>query len=140
MVEPSTLFRKDGEVIKFALYAFVEFSNLNELFRYIDTQAGRWHFSTAQEREAFAGGLLRRGIESRLISMQYDKPLEILVTHTSEELSNAIGKVRTPAARRCAPWDHSLHCCGREESVGGSRGRLPPHLLLFRDPRRAAAR
>jgi hypothetical protein len=98
MVEPSTVFRKDGEVIKFALYAFVEFSNLDELFRYIDTQTGRWHFSTAQEREAFAGGLLRRGVQSRLISMQYERPLEILVTYTSEELSNAIGKVRTPAA------------------------------------------
>ena len=36
-----------------------------------------------------AGELLRRGIESRVISMEDEWPLEALVTHTNEELRQA---------------------------------------------------
>lgn len=98
IVQPSTLIRNDGQVVKFALHGFVEFQNLDELFAYIDLQVGRWKFGTAKEREAFAANLLLRGMQSRLISMQYEKPLEILTTHTSQELSAAVGGVRTAAA------------------------------------------
>ena len=98
MVDPSTVFRSDGEVVKFALHGFVEFQNLNGLFRYIDDQAGRWKFASTRERENFAAGLLRRGMQSRLISMQYEMPLELLMTHTAQDLSNAVGKVRMPSA------------------------------------------
>jgi hypothetical protein len=98
MVDPSTEFRSDGELVKFALHGFIEFQNLNEMFGYIDGQAGKWKFATPRERADYADGLLRRGIQSRLISMQYERPLELLVTHTAQDLSNALEKVRTSAA------------------------------------------
>lgn len=98
LVQPSTLFLRDGQAVKFSLHGFVTFFNLEELFAYIDRQAGRWKFSTAREREAFASDLLRRGIQSRLVSMYYEKPMEILTTHTSQELSAAVSDVRTAAA------------------------------------------
>jgi hypothetical protein len=98
MVDPSTVFRSEGQVVKFALHGFIEFQNLNEMFGYIDGQAGRWKFATARERTDYADGLLRRGIQSRLISMQYEKPLELLITHAAQDLSNALAKIGTPSA------------------------------------------
>jgi hypothetical protein len=63
-------------------------------------------------------GLLREGIESRVISMEDERPLEALVTHTSEELRQAIAEVKeaVPAGYTEAflavqeKWKHSLNC------------------------------
>jgi hypothetical protein len=98
LVQPSTIFLKEDQIIKFALHGFVEFRTLDELFTHIDKEVGRWQFSTPGEREAFAANLLRRGMQSRVISMQYEKPLEILLTHTRQQLSDAVTQVRTASA------------------------------------------
>ncbi len=97
LVTPSTVFVKDAQPVTFALLGFIEFKTLEELFSYIDREAGRWSFPDDAARQAFGDGLLRRGVESRLISMSYEKPLELLLTHTREELDQAVvgGLART---------------------------------------------
>src|SRR6185503_8748591 len=82
IVAPSTVFVKDGQPVTFALLGLIPFRNLDELFVYIDREAGRWSFPTPAARQQFGDGLLRRGVESRLVSMTYEKPLELLLTHT----------------------------------------------------------
>jgi hypothetical protein len=71
IVTPSTVFLKDGRPVTFAVRGFIEFKSLAELFPYIDSQTTRWKdradFGKVQ-REALARELLRRGIESRIIS------------------------------------------------------------------------
>jgi len=90
LVTPSAAFVKDGQPVTFALLGFIEFKTLEELFSYIDGEAGRWSFPDPAARQAFGDRLLRRGVESRLISMTYEKPLELLLTHTREELDHAV--------------------------------------------------
>jgi len=90
LVAPSTVFVKDGQTVTFALHGLVNFRTLDELFAYIDREAGRWSFPGAAARQAFGDGLLRRGVESRLVSMTYEKPVELLVTHTRAELEEAV--------------------------------------------------
>jgi hypothetical protein len=90
LVRPSAVFVKDGQPVAFALLGFVEFRSLEELFAYIDREAGRWSFPDEAARRTYADGLLRRGVESRLVSMVYEKPLELLLTHTREDLERAL--------------------------------------------------
>ncbi len=90
LVRTSAVFVQDGQPVSFALLGFIEFRTLEELFQYIDREAGRWSFPSTAARQAFGEGLLRRGVESRLISMTYEKPLELLLTHTREELDQAV--------------------------------------------------
>ena len=106
LVYPSTVFYKDGQVVKFALHGFLEFQSLDELFAHIDQQVGRWRFSTIRDSDDFAADLLRRGLQSRVVSMQYEKPLELLVTHTSQELAGAIRNVKTPSAPLVFKGEH----------------------------------
>jgi len=92
LVKPSSVFVKDGRPVTFALLGFVEFKTLDDLFAYIDREAGRWSFPSAAARQSYGDGLLRRGVESRLVSMTYEKPLELLLTHTRAELEDAVGR------------------------------------------------
>ncbi len=111
LVDPSSVFRKEGKVVPFALNFFVEFQSLDELFEYIDAQAGRWAFDVDSKREAFADDLLRRGVESRVISMVYQDPHEVLITHTAEQLAAAVMGVRTastPFVYRGEDWKLDL--------------------------------
>lgn len=98
LVDPSSILRNQGEVVRFALHFFVEFQNLEEMFAYIDAQAGRWEFESESERKAFADDLLRRGVESRVISMTYEDPHEVLITHTREQLAAAVMRNRASSA------------------------------------------
>lgn len=98
MVTPSSRFLKDDKPVTFALYGFIEFDTLDELFAYIDGQVNLWTFETTAAREAFAAKLLRKGVESRLVSMIYETPVELLLTHTARELSDAVSRVETSAA------------------------------------------
>jgi hypothetical protein len=98
LVTPSAVFVKDGEPVTFALLGFIQFKTLEELFSYIDREAGRWSFPSPAARRAFGDGLLRRGVESRLISMSYERPLELLLTHTRDELERAALGGRASAA------------------------------------------
>ena len=106
LVTPSAVFVKDGQPVTFALLGFIELRTLEELFSYIDGEAGRWSFPNTAARQAFGDRLLRRGVESRLISMTYEKPLELLLTHTREELDHAIigRSARTPSIFAGRTW------------------------------------
>lgn len=140
LVQPSTVFHQDGQAVKFAVHGFLEFQSLDELFIWIDQQAGLWQFGTPGERKEFASSLLWRGMQSRLVSMQYEKSLEILLTHTAADLSTAVGRVRTSSApaiykglhwqldsgeyksnflKLQAHWKSSLNCWSASPSIPG---------------------
>ena len=125
LVTPSTVISKDGHVVTFALHGFIEFNSLAEAFPYIEAQARRWPVLTDQKRRDLASELLRRAVESRVISMTDERPLEALVTHTSEELRRALAEVqeRVPSGYAQAflavqeKWKHSLNCWSAAPSI-----------------------
>ncbi len=119
LVTPSTVVIKDGKPVTFALYGFIEFKSLSEAFPYIDSQSNRWPSLMAEESSrGLASKLLRRAVESRVVSMTDERLLEILLTHTADELKQALAQVKDPvppsyadaflAVRR--KWEHSLNC------------------------------
>jgi hypothetical protein len=126
LVTPSTIIAKEGHPVSFALHGFLEFNSLAELFSYIDSQTTRWNdsLSDAQRRD-LAADLLRRGIESRVISMTDERPLETLITHTEQELRDALGQVHEPTPPGYAEvflatqkkWKHSLNCWSAAPSI-----------------------
>ncbi len=128
LVTPSTVIQKDGHPISFAVHGFVEFKSLAELFPYIQSQTELWKtdadFSDAARR-TLARDLLRRGIESRVISMADERPLETLITHTREELQQALAKVKEPTPPGYAEaflavqekWKHSLNCWSASPAI-----------------------
>jgi len=81
LVTPSTVITKDGHPLTFALHGFIEFQSLLEAFHYIDAQTRRWSTLTEQQRRDLAAELLRRAVESRVISMTDERPFETLITH-----------------------------------------------------------
>jgi len=129
LVTPSTVvLSKDGHPVTFALHGFIEFKSLNELFSYIDSQNRRWRSNpeiAETERQAMMRDLLRRGVESRVISMVDERPLETLVTHTREELLAALAAVKEPVPAGYADaflavqkkWKHSLNCWSASPSI-----------------------
>lgn len=98
LVDPATRVEIDGRVVPVTLHGFLKFESLADLFAFIDAETGRWRFDTAAERQAFGDDLLRRGVQSRIVSMETERPLEVLLTHTHQDLVAALGRVRTPAA------------------------------------------
>jgi hypothetical protein len=121
LVTPSTIISKDGHPIIFALHGFIEFQSLAQLFPYIDAQTQRWPgnpaFNDAQ-RQQLARELLRRGIESRVVSMVDERPFETLFTYTEDELRRALAQVTeaTPPGYADAfvavqqKWKHAINC------------------------------
>jgi hypothetical protein len=95
LVDPATRVEVNGRLVPFALHALVRFETVADLFTYIDEQAGRWAFATAQERQAFGDNLLQRGVESRIVSMETELPLEIVLTHTRSEVGAAVDGLHT---------------------------------------------
>jgi hypothetical protein len=130
LVTPSTTIVKDGHVVSFAVHGFIEFNSLVELFSYIDSQTRRWSgpggLDEASRRE-LARDLLRRGIESRVVSMVDERPLETLITHTSQELQEAIARVKEPLPPGYSEafqavqqkWKHALNCWSASPSIAG---------------------
>jgi hypothetical protein len=130
IVTPSTLVLKDGRTITFAVYGFIEFKSLAELFPYIEGQKARWKgrsdFGETQ-RESLGRDLLRRGIESRIISMADERPLEALITHTRDELQEALARVKEPVPAGYADaflqvqekWKHAVNCWSASSSISG---------------------
>jgi hypothetical protein len=120
LITPSTIIQKDGHPVTFALHGFIEFKSLSEMFPYIDSQTTRWKPDaiTGEQRKNLARDLLRRGIESRIISMTDERPLEILITHTKEELQQALATVKEPVPPGYSEaflavqekWKHSINC------------------------------
>ena len=97
VVTPSTTISKDGHTVTFALDGFIEFETLAEMFPYIESQTRRWKNDLDDSsRRHLASELLRRGIESRIVSMIDERPFEALVTHTREELQQALAQVKEP--------------------------------------------
>jgi hypothetical protein len=125
LVTPSTVITKDTRPTTFALHGFIEFKSLSELFPYIDAQTHRWPTLSPTEGAELAHELLRRGIESRVISMTDERPLETLITHTSQELRQAIAQVHEPTPPGYAnaflavqeKWEHSLNCWSAAPSI-----------------------
>jgi len=126
LVTPSATISKDGRSLTFAVRGFIEFKSLAELFPYIEAQTQRWKLDVAQRR-ALARDLLRRGVESRVVSMADERPLETLLTHTSDELRQALAKVKEPVPPGYAEaflvvqekWKHSLNCWSASSSIPG---------------------
>ena len=124
LVTPSTVYMKDGHPVTFALHGFIEFQSLAEAFPYIESQTHRWP-SASLDRASLARDLVRRAVESRVISMTDERPLEILITHTAEELKAALARVKesTPPGYAEAflavqeKWKHSLNCWSAASSI-----------------------
>jgi hypothetical protein len=128
IVTPSTVVLKDGHPVTFAVHGFIEFKSLAELFPYIQSQTLRWKdhsdFGEA-ERQALGRELLRRGIESRIISMTDERQLEALLTHTRDELQEALGRVKEPVPAGYAEaflevqekWKHAVNCWSASPSI-----------------------
>jgi hypothetical protein len=128
VVTPSTIIEKDGHPVTFAVHGFIEFKSLAELFPYIESQIQRWKSSMNEaDRQQLSRELLRRGIESRLISMVDERLLETLMTHTREELRQALERVTEPVPSGYAEaflavqekWKHSLNCWSASSSISG---------------------
>ena len=128
VVTPSTLVLKDGKTVTFAIHGFIEFRSLGEVFPYIAGETRRWEGKiTEQEKQQLARQLLREGIESRVISMADERPLQALVTYTSEELRQAIARVKEPLPAGYAEafvavqekWKHSLNCWSASPVIAG---------------------
>jgi hypothetical protein len=126
LVTPSTVIKKEGKTVTFALHGFIEFNSLAEMFPYIERQARRWDLSESQ-RQSLVRELLRRGVESRVVSMTDERPFETVVTHTREELREALTEVKEPVPPGYAEafldvqekWKHSLNCWSASPSIPG---------------------
>lgn len=128
VVMPSTVIVKGGRPVTFAIHGFIEFKSLAEVFPYIEEQTQRWNGGgAAVDTHRLARELLREGIESRVVSMVDERPLQALVTHTSEELRQAIARVKEPAPPGYAEeflavqekWKHSLNCWSASPVIAG---------------------
>src|SRR5882724_5374677 len=127
LVTPSTVILKDGQPVTFAVHGFIEFKSLSELFPYIDSQTQRWKGNTAVDAAQLRTELLRRGIESRVISMVDERPLQALLTHTADEVRKAVAQLKEPVPAGYAEallavqqkWKHSLNCWSASPSIPG---------------------
>lgn len=121
---------KDGRPLTFAIHGFIEFKSLTDSFPYIESQVDRWKKSgTLDERaqEVLRRQLVREAVESRVISMLDERPLETLVTHTREELKQELAELREPIPQGYEDafldvqqkWKHSLNCWSATPSIPG---------------------
>ncbi len=119
IVVPSRVIVKDGKPVTFAIHGFIEFESLAEAFPYIESQGERWKGKISEgETKKLEKALLREAVESRVVSMVDERPLEALVTHTSEELREAIAQVKEPLPPGYAEaflavqekWKHAVNC------------------------------
>jgi hypothetical protein len=127
LITPSTVILKDGQPVTFDLHGFIEFKSLSELFPYIDSQTQRWKVNSAMDSAQLRAELLRRGIESRVISMADERPLQTLLTHTADEVRQAISQLEEPVPPGYTEdflavqdkWRHSLNCWSASPSIPG---------------------
>lgn len=128
LVTPSTVIMKDNRPVTFDVHGFIEFKALADLFPYIESQTRRWkddrEFDDAA-RKKLGRELMRRGIESRVISMADERPLETLITHTREELQQELARVKEPTPPGYAEgflavqekWKHAVNCWSAAPSI-----------------------
>ena len=119
VVTPSSVLMKDGKPVMFAIHGFIEFRSLADAFAYIDLQRKRWEGKLKEEElKGLGKALLREAVESRVVSMVDERPLEAVVTHTSGELHDAIAAVKETMPMGYEEvflavqekWRHSLNC------------------------------
>jgi hypothetical protein len=130
LVTPSTVVFKDGHPVTFAIHAFIEFKSLNDAFPYIESQTQRWSSSGKLDltaRRRLGRQLIHEAVESRVVSMTDERPLEVLITHTAEDLKNAVATVKAPLPPGYQEafldvqekWKHSLNCWSASPSIPG---------------------
>ena len=130
IVTPSTVVMKGGHPVTFAIYSFIEFKSLSEAFHYIDSQYDRWPprgLPADGGRATRARELVRHAVESRIVSMTDERPLEVLLTHTDDELKRAIAQIKEPLPagyeesfhRVREKWEHSLNCWSASPVMAG---------------------
>ena len=130
LVTPSTVIFKDGHPVTFAIHAFIEFKSLNDAFPYIQSQSQRWRGSAvldAAARQRLGRQLLHEAIESRVVSMTDERPVELLVTHTTQDVRDAIAMIKEPLPAGYEEaflnvqekWKHSLNCWSASPSIPG---------------------
>lgn len=130
LLTPSTVIQKDGHPVTFAVHGFIEFNSLSEMFPYIESQTQRWKGNAALDpaaREQLRRDLLRRGIESRVVSMADERPLETLITHTRVELERSLAELKEPVPDGYAEsflavqdkWKHAINCWSASPSIAG---------------------
>jgi hypothetical protein len=130
IVTPSTIVMKDGHPLKFAIHGFIEFESLAESFPYIESQVQRWKKSGVLDekaQEALRRQLVREAVESRVISMLDERPLETVLTHTREELKQELAQLKEPVPKGFEEafldvqqkWKHSVNCWSASSSIPG---------------------
>lgn len=128
VVTPSAVIVKDEHTVTFAIHGFIEFSSLKAAFSYIESQKERWRGKISEEElRALGNALLREAVESRVVSMVDERPLEALVTHTSGDLRQAIAQVNEPVPAGYAEaflavqekWKHALNCWSASPVLAG---------------------
>ena len=128
VVTPSAVIEKDDQPVEFAIHAYLEFKSLSQAFAYIEEQKQRWKGKMSEEeRRQLGQNLLREAVESRVISMVDERPLEALVTHTNDELRRAIAAVKEPVPPGYLDaflavqekWRHALNCWSASPSIPG---------------------
>jgi hypothetical protein len=128
LVTPSRVILKDSHLVTFAIHGFIEFKSLAEVFPYIESQRQRWKGKiSAEEEQHLAAQLLREAVESRVVSMEDERPLEALITHTSGELRRAIERLQEPVPAGYLDdflavqekWKHSVNCWSAAPSIPG---------------------
>jgi hypothetical protein len=130
LVTPSTVVVKNGHPVVFAIHGVVEFKSMAEAFPYIESQTQRWKSDPdfdAPARQKLGRELVRRAVESRVISMTDERPLELLLTHTADELKLALAHVKEPVPPDYTEsflevqnkWKHSLNCWSASPSIQG---------------------
>lgn len=130
IVTPSTIVMKDGHPLKFAIHGFIEFESLAESFPYIESQVQRWKKSGVLDekaQEALRRQLVREAVESRVISMLDERPLETVLTHTKEELKHELAGLKEPVPPGFEEafldvqqkWNSSVNCWSASPSIQG---------------------
>lgn len=128
LVTPSTIIFKDDRPVTFAIHGFIEFKSLAQAFPYIEGQTRRWPEKLdGEQRQQLGRELLRRAIESRIVSMADERPLEVLLTHTAEELGQVLAQVKEPIPQGYSEsflrvqekWKHALNCWSASPMIAG---------------------
>jgi hypothetical protein len=130
LVTPSTVVLKNGHPVTFAIHGFIEFQSLHDAFPYIEAQTQRWKDSPrldAVARQRLGRQLLHEAIESRVVSMTDERPLELVVTHTAQDVKDTIAMVKEPLPTGYLEafldvqekWKNSLNCWSASPSIPG---------------------
>ena len=130
LVTPSTVILKESHPVTFAIHGFIEFKSLAEAFQYVDLQSKRWSGNQSLDdaaRQKLVHDLIREAVESRVVSMVDERPLQTIFTHTAAELRKALAAVKEPTPPGYADafldvqekWKHSLNCWSASPSIPG---------------------